>query len=256
MPPAPLSIRGLSRTYPTRTSGGAGVEALAAVDLEVAAGEFVAVVGPSGCGKSTLLDLVAGLDPPSGGEVVVGGEVGYMPQSDLLMPWADVLDNASLAPRLAGAPRVDARSRAAAELPRFGLDGFGDAWPSQLSGGMRQRAALLRTFLAGRDVLLLDEPFASLDALTREDMQEWLLEVWATDPKTILFVTHDVAEAVFLADRVCVMSPRPGRVLTEVVVDIARPRSAAEIVREPRFQELVGLLGGVLRGSGGGNGES
>jgi len=251
MAPAPVSLRGLGRTYPPQAPGGESLEALAAVDLEVGAGEFVAVVGPSGCGKSTLLDLVAGLDPPSAGSVAVGGDVGYMPQSDLLMPWADVLDNASLGPRLAGAPRADARKRAAAELPRFGLEGFGDAWPSQLSGGMRQRTALLRTFLAGRDVLLLDEPFASLDALTRSEMQEWLLEVWAMDPKTVLLVTHDVAEAVFLADRVCVLSPRPGRIVADVTIDIDRPRPA-ELARAPRFHELVERLDAALRETGAG----
>jgi NitT/TauT family transport system ATP-binding protein len=247
VPPAALRIAGLTRTFPPRSADGTRVTALDGIDLEVAAGELVAVVGPSGCGKSTLLDLVAGLDPPTAGEVSGGGEVGYMPQADLLMPWVDVLDNAGLGPRLGGASREDARAAAAAELVRFGLDGFGEAWPSQLSGGMRQRAALLRTFLTGRDLLLLDEPFASLDALTRQDMQGWLLKILETDPKTVLFVTHDVAEAVFLADRVCVMSPRPGRIEATVEVDLPRPREIATTTREPRYRELVDLLSMALR---------
>ena len=174
-----------------------------------------------------------------------------MQQSDLLMPWRTILDNAALGPQLSGVPMREARAHAAEELPRFGLAGFENAWPSQISGGMRQRAALLRTFLADSELLLLDEPFVALDALTRQDMQERLLALWQGNRKTILFVTHDVGEAVFLADRVLRMSARPGRIEDSVVVDLPRPRELGRTDREDRFAELALRLGTPLRGSGG-----
>src|SRR5207302_11425478 len=175
-------------------------------------------VGPSGCGKSTLFNILAGLVEPTSGRVLLDGNppdnllgrFDYMPQKDLLMPWRTVLNNTTLGLEIAGVSRRAARERALEAFPRFGLTGFEDAWPMSLSGGMRQRAALLRTFLAGRDVMLLDEPFGALDAITRADMQEWLLGVWHSFERTIVLVTHDVDEAIFLADRVYVMSPRPG----------------------------------------------
>jgi ABC-type nitrate/sulfonate/bicarbonate transport system ATPase subunit len=225
-----LAAAGLSKRFP------GGVDALAEVSFEVCSGEFVAVVGPSGCGKSTLLGLLAGLLEPSAGRVLLDGEVpvggllgriGYMPQRDLLMEWRTTLDNTTLGLELAGVSRALARERALAEVGRFGLAGFERRRPSALSGGMRQRAALLRTFLAGREVMLLDEPFAALDALTREAMREWLLGIWEADRKTILLVTHDVEEAVFLADRVLVLSGRPGRVIDVVAVELPRPRTLA-----------------------------
>ena len=223
-----LAASGLAKRFPD------GVEALADVSLSLAEGEFVSIVGPSGCGKSTLLAILAGLLEPSDGTVLLdGGEppggrlgrVGYMPQRDLLMQWRTTLDNATVGLELAGVPRAAARAAALAEVDRFGLAGFEHSRPSALSGGMRQRAALLRTFLAGREVLLLDEPFGALDALTREAMREWLLGVWEADRKTILLVTHDVEEAVFLSDRVYVMSGRPGRVRSVVDVSLPRPRT-------------------------------
>jgi len=225
-----LAAAGLSKRFP------GGVDALAEVSFEISSGEFVAVVGPSGCGKSTLLGLLAGLLEPSAGRVLLDGvapaggllgRIGYMPQRDLLMEWRTTLDNATLGLELAGVPRARARERALAEVGRFGLAGFERRRPSALSGGMRQRAALLRTFLAGREVMLLDEPFAALDALTREAMREWLLGIWEADRKTILLVTHDVEEAVFLADRVLVLSGRPGRVREVVTVELPRPRTLA-----------------------------
>jgi ABC-type nitrate/sulfonate/bicarbonate transport system ATPase subunit len=223
-----LVASGLAKRFPD------GVEALADVSLSLQEGEFVSIVGPSGCGKSTLLAILAGLLEPSDGTVALdGGEppggrlgrVGYMPQRDLLMQWRTTLDNATVGLELAGVPRAAARQVALAEVDRFGLAGFEHSRPSALSGGMRQRAALLRTFLAGREVLLLDEPFGALDALTREAMREWLLGVWEADRKTILLVTHDVEEAVFLSDRVYVMSGRPGRVRSVVDVSLPRPRT-------------------------------
>ncbi len=235
----------------------AGIVALDGVELEVGAGEFVSIVGPSGCGKSTLLDLLAGLLKPTRGRILLDGklrgellgELGYMQQRDLLMPWRSVLDNTILGLELAGVGRDAARARARGELGRFGLTGFEDAWPARLSGGMRQRAALLRTFLGGRNLLLLDEPFGALDALTRAEMQRWLLEVWDSDRKTILLVTHDVEEAIVLSDRVYVLSPRPGHVLLELAVDLPRPR-ADDVSITPEFAEikqrlLAPLVGGT-----------
>jgi ABC-type nitrate/sulfonate/bicarbonate transport system ATPase subunit len=244
-----LAAVGLAKEFPGATV------AIEDVSIALAEGEFVSIVGPSGCGKSTLLGMLAGLVAPTGGEIRVDGapavdgllgRIGYMPQRDLLMEWRTTLGNATLGLELAGVARAAARERALAQLERFGLAGFQDVRPSALSGGMRQRAALLRTFLAGRDVLLLDEPFGALDTLTREAMREWLLEVWESDRKTILLVTHDVEEAVFLSDRVYVMTGRPGRVRAEVAVGLARPRRL-EVTQSTEFAELKAALLGPLR---------
>jgi ABC-type nitrate/sulfonate/bicarbonate transport system ATPase subunit len=244
-----LAACGLGKVHP------GGVEALADVTIELRDGEFVCLVGPSGCGKSTLLALLAGLLEPTTGRILLdGGEpeggllgrVGYMPQRDLLMEWRTTLDNTTLGLELAGVARMEARRRALAQVERFGLAGFEQRRPSALSGGMRQRAALLRTFLAGREVLLLDEPFGALDALTREAMREWLLGVHADERKTTLLVTHDVEEAVFLADRVYVMSGRPGRVRGVVEIGLARPRTL-EITATPAFAALRERLLAPLR---------
>ena len=213
------------------------VEALAGVDLAVAAGEIVAIVGPSGCGKSTLLELLAGLQEPDDG-TVEAPPASYMPQKDLLLPWRDALGNAALALEATGVGRREARRRAAPLFERFGLGGFERTPPYELSGGMRQRVAFLRTLLPGRPLLLLDEPFASLDSMTRAEMQSWLAEALEAEPRTMLLVTHDVEEALYLADRVAVMSPRPGRVVAELVVGLPRPRPRRETVTDPAFVEL------------------
>lgn len=241
--PDKLVVEDLSKRF-SGEQGGA-VVALAGADLRVAPGEFVSIVGPSGCGKSTLFNIVAGLTRPTRGRVLLDGEepdallgrVGYMPQKDLLMPWRSVLDNVTLGLEMSGVGRKEARARAREELGRFGLKGFERRWPGDLSGGMRQRAALLRTFLAGRELMLLDEPFGALDALTRQAMQEWLLDVWQSDRKTILFITHDVEEAVYLSDRVYVMSGRPGSVQLCVEIDLPRPRKF-ELHGSPEFVAL------------------
>ncbi len=199
------------------------VVALRSMSLRVAPGEVVAVVGPSGCGKSTLLDLVCGLSRPDSGRVAADPAV-LMAQRDLLLPWSSALDNAALPLLVRGVSRAQARARARPLFAEFGLEGFEAARPDSLSGGMRQRVAFLRTLLAGKPVLALDEPFASLDALTREQMQGWLDEALRREPRTVVLVTHDVEEAVVLGDRVVVMSPRPGRAVAEVSVELPRPR--------------------------------
>jgi len=207
------------------------------VDMRLSRDEILAVVGPSGCGKSTLLELVAGLQEPDEGTVRVLGATraadrraacAYMPQRDLLLPWRDALGNAALALECQGVPRAEARRRAKPLFERFGLSEFERSRPDALSGGMRQRVAFLRTLLPGRPVLLLDEPFGALDAITRTDLQEWLAGTLAVEPRTVLLVTHDVEEAAFLADRIVVLSARPGRPVAEFEVDLPRPRSAAD----------------------------
>lgn len=213
------------------------------VDLTVGPHEFVSLLGPSGCGKSTLFNIIAGLEEPSEGEIAVDGSphrlgrCGFMPQRDLLMPWKRVADNVALGLIVKGAPRREARQRAVEILGRFGLGEFVDHYPSQLSGGMRQRAALARTFLAGDDILLLDEPFGALDSLTRLQMQSWLLQIWQESAAAVLFITHDVDEAIRLSDRVYVLSPRPAQVATEIHVDLPRPRDY-ETVLSQRFTDL------------------
>jgi ABC-type nitrate/sulfonate/bicarbonate transport system ATPase subunit len=219
----------------TRTFG--GVRALDGVDLDVAAHEIVAVVGPSGCGKTTLLELVCGLQAPDTGSVR-GDRAVLMPQRDGLLPWLNAIDNAALAPRLAGATRNAARAQAHPLFAAFGLDGFERARPHELSGGMRQRVAFLRTLLSGKPVLCLDEPFGALDALTRREMQDWLAQALAREPRTVLLVTHDVEEAARLAHRVLVMSPRPGRVVAELAVPASRTEAEVLEVRERALEAL------------------
>ena len=225
-----LRLSGVSKAYPA--SDGQALQALRNVSLEVGRQEFVSLVGPSGCGKSTLLGLIAGLENPTDGAIEIAteadgkaGQVAYMPQRDLLLPWRSLLDNATLGAEVGGGDRAAARVRAQSLLPSFGLDGFGDALPHTLSGGMRQRAALLRTVLLDREILLLDEPFGALDALTRAALQEWLLDVWVRLKAAVLFVTHDVEEALWLSDRVYVMSRRPGSIQLDLAVDLPRPRT-------------------------------
>src|SRR3954453_19087576 len=218
------------------------VEALAGVSLRAARGEVVAVVGPSGCGKSTLLELVCGLEAPDAGRVTADAAV-LMPQSDLLLPWASALDNAALALRVRGVSRAEARRRAAPAFAEFGLEGFERAKPDELSGGMRQRVAFLRTLLAGAPVLCLDEPFGALDAISRAEMQAWLAGALAREPRTVLLVTHDVEEAVVLADRVVLLSPRPGRIVETITVDVPRPRRRTDPDVVPLVERALRALG-------------
>jgi NitT/TauT family transport system ATP-binding protein len=225
-----LELVGVAKTFETRR--GAAVAALAPVSLEIARGTFLAILGPSGCGKSTIFNIIAGLEMPSAGSVRIDGAsilgmsgiVSYMLQKDLLLPWRSVIDNVVLGMEIDGVPRAEARGRALPLLQRYGLRGFEHRYPAELSGGMRQRAALLRTMLCDRDVVLLDEPFAALDAQTRADMQEWLLDVWDDFKKTVIFVTHDVDEAVYLSDDIVTMSARPGRIVERLTLELSRPR--------------------------------
>ncbi len=217
------------------------VVALDGVSLRAAAHETVAVVGPSGCGKSTLLELVCGLNAPDAGEVH-SPPAALMPQRDGLLPWLSALDNAGLALRVRGESRAAARTAAHEHFAAFGLEGFEKARPGELSGGMRQRVAFLRTLLAGRPVLCLDEPFGALDALTRGQMQRWLADALLKEPRTVLLVTHDVEEAVLLADRIVLLSPRPGRVVETLDVPIPRPRARTDFaVVELRERALEAL---------------
>ena len=224
---------------------GSWMPALAGVDFHANDREFVSIIGPSGCGKSTLLNIIAGLDQPDSGTVELNGvsnaqrlgSVGYMQQKDLLMPWRSVLDNCILGLEIRGVPRREARTRARALLGPFGLEGFEDYLPYALSGGMRQRAAFLRTVLLDHDVVLLDEPFGALDALTRSHMQSWLLGLREDLAKTIVLVTHDVDEAVLLSDRVYVLTASPGTVSVVADVGLPKPRSM-EMVGDDAFVEL------------------
>lgn len=224
--------------------------AVANLNLSVAPGEFVTLIGPSGCGKSTLFNMSAGLLAPDSGLIYLYGEpqqegqlmgqVSFMPQRDLLFPWRTAIDNAILALEVEGIPRREARKQARTMIPEFGLKGFENYYPHQLSGGMRQRVALMRSFLFERDVMLLDEPFGALDALTRTKMQQWLLNIWAMHRRTVLFITHDIDEAIYLGDRVLVMTARPGTIKCERNIELPRPRhpsvvTSAEFTRIKRF---------------------
>ncbi len=240
-----IAAMNVSHTY--RGDDGQRVAALRDVSLSVAPGEFASVIGPSGCGKSTLLGILAGLDAPTAGVVLLDGQpttprqrlgrIGLMPQRDLLLPWRTALGNAVAGLRVHGVPGNIARAQARDLFARFGLSQFERAYPHALSGGMRQRVALVRAALASGPVLLLDEPFGALDALTRADLRHWLLEAWQGLGKTIILVTHDVDEALLLSDRVFVLSPRPGTVRAVIDVALPRPRDLA-VQGSAEFVEL------------------
>ena len=243
-----VKVEGVRKVFPPRGDG-LPVVAVQDTHIEVGAREFLCIVGPSGCGKTTLLNIIAGLLEPTSGRILIdGGEVadrrmcfGYMFQKDLLFPWRTIRENVALGLEVHGVSRGEARTRAQRILEDFGLGVFADNYPSQLSGGMRQRAALMRTLLCDREILLLDEPFGALDALTRSVMQEWLLSIWEKDQRTIVFITHDVEEAIFLSDRVLMMSARPGRIKGELVIDLGRPRDHT-ILTSHRFTELKKIV--------------
>lgn len=250
-----ISLRGVAHRY-------GELQSLEGIDLEVPARSVIGLAGPSGCGKSTLLELICGLREPSDGTIAVEGSpdaeerlarCAFMPQRDLLLPWYSALDNAALALRNQGMRRAPARAAAHDLFERFGLGGFETAQPAELSGGMRQRVAFLRTLIAGKPVLALDEPFASLDAITRAEMQEWLATALRTDPRTVVLVTHDVEEALYLCDRVAVLSSRPGRIIAELSVETRRAEDRDAAVTDPAFvtarEEALRALHHGSRGS-------
>lgn len=241
--PAKIRLDKVSQIF--RSADQPEILALDRISIGVDAGRFVSLIGPSGCGKSTIFNVIAGLLVPSEGRVEIDGEdvtgfigrVGYMLQKDLLLPWRTVLDNVVLGMEIRGVPIARARERAMPYLQRYGLGGFERQYPTALSGGMRQRAALLRTLLCDTEIILLDEPFGALDAQTRSAMQEWLLQIWEDFGRTVVFITHDVDEAVFLSDEIYVLSARPGRVRARLEVPLERPRARTIISTRP-FAEL------------------
>jgi NitT/TauT family transport system ATP-binding protein len=245
-----VSIRDGGKIYPSKRGD---VVALKDVNLIVEDGEFVSLLGPSGCGKSTLLKCVAGLEPLASGELLVRGEpvdgpppgLGMVFQRDLLLDWRTILDNVLIMAEFQGLGRREQRPRAIALLERFGLGGFLDRHPWELSGGMRQRAAICRALLTEPQLLLMDEPFGALDAMTRDDLNVELTRIWQTSKRTVLFVTHSIAEAIFLSDRVVVMSPSPGRVRTVVTIDLPRPR-ALSVQGSAEFAAYVLHLRGLF----------
>ena len=230
-----VALKGVGKAF-------GAVQALADVSLRAAPRETLAVVGPSGCGKSTLLELVCGLQAPDAG-TVDAPPAALMPQRDGLLPWLSALDNAGLALRVAGRSKADSRAAAHEHFAAFGLEGFERSRPAELSGGMRQRVAFLRTLLVGRPVLCLDEPFGALDALTRAQLQRWLAGALVREPRTVILVTHDVEEAVLLADRIVLLSPRPGRVVADLEVDLPRPRERTDAKAVELRERALGALG-------------
>ncbi len=245
-----LLLEGVTKVY---RDGKLRVEALQPIDMQLSSGEFVTLIGPSGCGKSTLFNIIAGVDEPSAGRVVLDGEVnalrtgktGYMPQQPLLLPWRTVEENVLLGLDVRRVPRKQAQQQAHELLKRFGLIEFAQQYPTALSGGMKQRIALLRTVLFNQTFLLLDEPFGAIDALTRLSLQVWLLDLWQNLHSSVLFITHDVREAILLSDRIYVLSARPARVLRVVEVDLPRPRHQEHLALDSSLrleQELLALL--------------
>ena len=252
---AAVSLRGVSISF--RLADGGAYDAVAATELVVADGEFVAVVGPTGCGKSTLLNVAAGLILPSTGTTEIfgrtlaglNGQAGYLFQADALMPWKTALDNVAVALEPKGVARAAALEQARVWLGRVGLSAFVDRYPHMLSGGQRKRVALAQVLIRDPAILLMDEPFGPLDAQTRQIMGNLLLDLWAQNRKAVMFVTHDLEEAIALADRVVVMSAGPSaRIVGDYIVPLERPRDIAEIRTEPRFHEVHKAIWGTLRG--------
>ena len=249
-----ISLERVGKIY--GDSAGAGVVALEGIDLTVGEGEFVALLGPSGCGKSTLLNLIAGFEAVTEGVMLFDGapvskpgpDRGVVFQEAALLPWLSVWENVVFGPKVQGKPKADYEDRAREILRIVGLSGFHDALPVQLSGGMRQRVGIARVLVMSPRVLLMDEPFGALDAQTRLSMQHLLLDVWQTLKTTVLFVTHDIDEAILLADRICVMSARPGRIAEEIPIDLRRPRSIDDLTGET-FTRYKAAIMAEMRGS-------
>ena len=239
-----LQIKDINKSY--QLNKRVTLDTLSEVTLHINEGEIVSLIGPSGCGKSTLLDIIAGLSVPDSGEVLLNnqksiighkGFVSYMQQKDVLFPWRTIVENMVVPLEIIGANKQAALLEARSMLATFGLERFADDYPDTLSGGMRQRANLLRTYLCKKEIMLLDEPFGKLDALTRRQMQRWFLEVWNNLKPTVFLVTHDVEEAILLSERIYVFSGRPGRIVEEVKVGLSRPRQDS-IITSPEFVEI------------------
>ena len=254
--PYALELLDIRCTFGANDGRSPGYTAVADTTLRIREGEFVSVVGPTGCGKSTLLNVGAGLLTPSSGAVKVFGQpleginrrAGYMFQTEALMPWRSAIDNVMLGLQYRGVADADARSQAEAWLARVGLSGFGDRYPHQMSGGMRKRAALAQTLAVDPDIILMDEPFSALDIQTRQLMENEVLDLWAAKKKAVLFITHDLDEAIAMSDRVVVLSAGPGtHPIGEFVIDLDRPRDVAEVRTHPRFVELHTQIWNVLR---------
>ena len=253
---AAIDIAGVSKSYVTREDE--DILALEEISIRIEPGSFVAVVGPSGCGKSTLLSLLAGLHPVTGGTIAIDGETVVKPhpktgvvfQSDLLLDWRTVRDNILLPIEIKRLPVREYRQRADRLLEQVGLGGFGNKYPSELSGGMRQRVAICRAMIQEPGLLLMDEPFGALDALTREQMIMDLQAVWLEIGNTVLFITHGIDEAVFLADRVLVMSPRPGKIDLDLTIDIPRPRQWSRIHEDAAFHGHVRKIRDIFEAKG------
>jgi sulfonate transport system ATP-binding protein len=251
-----LDLAGVTSTFPVRAGGAAAYTALSGVDLRVGEGEFVAVVGPTGCGKSTLLNVAAGLLKPTSGSVTVFGELlaginrrsGYLFQTDALMPWRSALDNVTAGLEFRGVDGQEAQERAIEWLNRVGLAAHAHKYPHELSGGMKKRVALAQTLILDPKILLMDEPFSALDVQTRSLMGNELLALWSQDRKSVVFVTHDLEEAIALSDRVVVMSAGPAsRLIGKFPIDLPRPRDVSEIRMTPHFVELYTLIWSALR---------
>jgi NitT/TauT family transport system ATP-binding protein len=250
---AAIQFEGLTKTFISRDNN--LVHAIQNVSFEVNEGEFVALVGPSGCGKTTTLNVLSGItDLTSGRALIRGGppsgarfDIGYVFQQDTVLPWKRVTDNIATGLVIRSVPKAERQRRALEQVNRVGLQGFESAYPFELSGGMRKRVALATALVYDPSILLMDEPFGALDAQTRLILQDELLRIWEADRKTVLFVTHDIGEAISLADRVIVMTARPARVKTQHMIDLPRPRSAADARVHPRFDELYSAIWEDLR---------
>jgi NitT/TauT family transport system ATP-binding protein len=251
-----LELLDVTCTFRSRDDAGQAYTAVGETTLRIRAGEFVSVVGPTGCGKSTLLNIGAGLLPPTSGTVRVFGQplsgintrAGYMFQTEALMPWRSAIDNVMVGLQYRGVPDAEARAQAQAWLERVGLSGFGDRYPHQLSGGMRKRTALAQVLALDPDIILMDEPFSALDIQTRQLMENEVLDLWAAKKKAVLFITHDLDEAIAMSDRVVVLSAGPATYpMGEFDIDLPRPRNVAEVRTQPRFIELHTQIWNVLR---------
>ncbi|AET68936.1 ABC-type nitrate/sulfonate/bicarbonate transport system, ATPase component [Desulfosporosinus orientis DSM 765] len=244
-----LSLKSLSKSY-LNPQLNQPMKILDSLNLEVDSGTFVSLIGPSGCGKSTICNLIAGIDNPDFGDIILDGQkiqglpghIGYMPQKDLLLPWRTLFDNLLIGCQIQHRDKLSARAEATKWLNQFGLTPFSNHYPHQLSGGMRQRGALLRTILFGKKTLLLDEPFGALDALTRQEMQHWLLSILSQTQYTVLFITHDIDEAILLSDKVVVLSKRPATIIQEFTVSFPHPRNPELLLSKESLELKKQLL--------------